>query len=584
MAKAVPRSLSFSLRKSPTGITGFDEITGGGLPKGRPTLVCGGAGCGKTVFGMEVLLKGALQYGEPGVFISFEETLDDLEKNFASLGYDLKAMQRRKLLAVDHIRVEKREIEETGEYDLEGLFVRLAYAIDSVKAKRIVIDTIESLFSGLTNEGILRAELRRLFGWLKDRGITAVITGEKGENTHTRYGLEEYVADCVLFLDFRVLDQIATRRLRVVKYRGSAHGKDEYPFIIGGDGMSVLPITSLGLNYKVSRERVSTGVPRLDAMLGDKGCFRGSSILVSGTAGTGKSSFAAQFAQAACARGERCLYFAFEESPDQVVRNMSSIGINLAAPLKRGLLEFNAVRPSMHGLEEHLVNFHLLISRFKPAVVVIDPISNLIAAGTRNEVKSLVTRLFDYLKQQGITTLITTLTHYTQQLERSEEEISSLIDTWILLRDIEVNGERNRGIYILKSRGMAHSNQIREVRLSDRGIDLVDVYLGPGGVLTGSARTALEAQERAAEQAGRNLTDRKIRELRYKREALEARITALRAEFAADSQEMQRLRTEEDLRMAEKKKDRDAMARLRKADAAAKTGGRKKGRTGRLKK
>ena len=557
------------LQKAPTGITGFDEISGGGLPRGRPTLVCGASGCGKTVFGMEFLLQGAALYGEPGVFISFEESTPELVKNFASLGYDLVAMERRKLLAMDYIHIEKQEIEETGEYDLEGLFVRLAYAIDSVGAKRIVIDTVESLFSGLTNQGILRAELRRLFEWLKKRGMTAIITGEKGENTLTRYGLEEYVADCVILLDFRVRDQIATRRLRIVKYRGSAHGADEYPFIIDSEGISILPITSLGLNYKVSRERMPTGVPRLDTMLGGKGYFRGSTVLLAGTAGTGKSSLAAKFAESASARGERCLYFAFEESPDQIIRNMSSIGIDLAAPLKRGVLEFSAIRPSLRGLEEHLVSFHLLVSRFKPTVVVIDPITNLIAVGTRTEVKSLITRLFDYLKQQGITTFITSLTHSGEALEKTGDEISSLIDTWIMLRDIEINGERNRSIYILKSRGMAHSNQIREFKLSDKGIELLDVYLGPGGVLTGSARAALEAQEQASERESKTLSDRRIREREYKHEALEARIASLRADFEAESQEMKHLIDENGQRQTAEKKRRAEMARLRRADVKA---------------
>ncbi len=555
------------LEKSPTGIKGFEEISYGGLPKGRPTLVCGSAGCGKTLFAMEFLVRGATEFNEPGVFVSFEETPPDLGKNFASMGFDLKDLVSRKLIAMDHIFIERQEIEETGEYDLEGLFIRLAYAIESIGAKRIALDTVEALFSGLSNQGILRAELRRLFQWLKDRGITAVITGESGEKTLTRYGLEEYVADCVIFLDFRVREQISTRRLRIVKYRGSAHGSDEYPFLIDSDGMSILPVTSLGLDYSVSNERISSGIPRLDSMLGGKGYYRGSTILVSGTAGTGKSSFAAKIAESACARGERCLYFAFEESPSQIIRNMASIGIDLATPAKKGLLKCHASRPSLHGLELHLVTFHSLVNEFKPQVVIIDPISNLASVGTSIEVKSLLTRLLDYLKQIKVTTVLTNLTHAGGvSLERTDEEISSLIDTWILLRDIEINGERNRAIYILKSRGMPHSNQIREVMLSDRGIDLLDVYLGPGGVLTGSARAAQEVREKVESTNVDIETRRRIRETERRRKVLEAKIEALRAEFDSETEEMQAMASAVKERREDLVKEKAEMARLRKAD------------------
>ncbi len=554
------------LSKSPTGIKGFEEISNGGLPKGRPTLVCGSAGCGKTVFAMEFLLHGATQFNEPGVFVSFEETPPDLEKNFASMGFDVKDLESRNLIAMDHIYIERQEIEETGEYDLEGLFIRLAYAIDSIGAKRIALDTVEALFGGLSNEGILRAELRRLFLWLKNRGVTAVITGESGDKTLTRYGLEEYVADCVITLDFRVREQISTRRLRIVKYRGSAHGADEYPFLINSSGISILPVTSLGLDYGVSTERISTGVPRLDSMLGGKGYFRGSTILISGTAGTGKSSFSAKFAETTCGRGERCLYFAFEESPEQIVRNMSSIGIDLATPVKKGLLKFHASRPSLHGLETHLVTFHNLITEFKPQVVIIDPVSNLTAVGSSIEVKSILTRLFDFLKKIKVTTLLTDLAHFGGSLERTNEEISSLIDTWILLRDIEINGERNRGLYILKSRGMAHSNQIREVLLSDKGIDLVDVYLGPGGVLTGSARSAQEAREREESADTDVAVSMRMREAERRRKVLEAKIAALRAEFESEAEEIQFLAASEKQKREDLMRERSEMARLRKAD------------------
>jgi circadian clock protein KaiC len=564
MAKLIGPTI---LEKSPTGVKGFDEISNGGLPKGRATLVCGSAGCGKTLFGMEFLVRGALQFKEPGVYVSFEETSDDLHRNFASLGFDLKDLVARNLIAMDYIHIEKSEIEETGEYDLEALFVRLAYAIDTVKAKRVVLDTIEALFSGLSNAGILRAELRRLFRWLNDRGITAVITGESGEKTLTRHGLEEYVADCVILLDFRIREQIATRRLRIVKYRGSSHGADEYPFLIDEKGISILPVTSLGLNYGVATERISTGVPRLDAMLGGKGFYRGSTVLVSGTAGTGKSSLSAKFVESASKRGERCLYFAFEESPDQIVRNMKSIGIDLEASYKKGNLKFHSTRPSLYGLEMHLVTFHKLITEFKPQVVVIDPVSNLKAAGELVEIKSMLTRLFDFLKMSRITTIITNLSHGGTDMERTNEEISSLIDTWILLRDIEINGERNRGLYILKSRGMVHSNQIREFLLSDRGIDLIDVYLGPEGVLTGSARAAQEAKANVGAELYQREMARKIREHERKRNVLEAKIKELRAEFESESEELRYITDENEKRRENMERDRSQMARLRKADS-----------------
>jgi circadian clock protein KaiC len=564
------------LDKCPTGIRGFDEVSNGGLPKGRPTLICGSAGCGKTVLAMEFLLRGAIQFKEPGVFVSFEETPKDLNQNFSSLGYDLNDLIARKLIAMDHVYIERSEIEETGEYDLEGLFIRLAHAIDSIKAKRIVLDTIESLFSGLSNEGILRAELRRLVHWLKDRGITAIVTGESGEKSITRYGLEEYVADCVILLDFRVREQISTRRLRIIKYRGSSHGADEYPFLIEKTGISILPVTSLGLEHTVSSERISSGIPRLDSMLAGKGFYRGSTILISGTAGTGKTSFANKFVESACRRGERCLYLAFEESADQIMRNMKSIGTDLAPWVKKGRLKFHASRPSLYGLEMHLVTIHNLIADFKPRIVIVDPVSNLTVVGSSVEVKSVLTRLFDYLKAAHITTLLTDLVHFGNNLESTNEEISSLIDTWILLRDIEINGERNRGLYILKSRGMAHSNQIREVLLSDRGIELVDVYLGAGGVLTGSARVAQEAKEKAEARDYQRDVDRKMREQERKRKVLEAKIEGLRAEFEMESEELRFMAAEEKKKRNGAISERAEMARLRKADRS--THSRKKGK------
>ena len=538
------------LEKCPTGIRGLDEITKGGLPRGRSTLICGSAGSGKTLFAMEFLMRGAMDYGEPGVFMTFEETPEDLAKNFISLGFDLPDMVSRGLIATDHVYIARSEIEETGEYDLEGLFIRLGNAIDSIGAKRVVLDTIEALFSGLSNAAILRAELRRLFHWLKERGVTAIVTGESGDKTLTRYGLEEYVADCVILLDFRIEEQIATRRLRIVKYRGSSHGSDEYPFLIDDRGVSILPISSLGLDYPVSTERISTGVPKLDSMLDGKGFYRGSTILVSGTAGTGKTSLSATFADAACLRGERCLYFAFEESPRQIIRNMGSIGIDLGRWVKKGLLKFHSARPTLYGLEMHLVTFHKAIEEFKPRVFIVDPISNLIAAGTASAVKSILTRLIDYLKMNEITTFLTDLTHFGGSLERTSEEISSLIDTWLLLRDIELRGERNRGLYILKSRGMAHSNQIQEFLLTNQGIDLIDIYTGSGEALTGSARAVQEAEEKASELARQYEADRRQREQERKRKALEAKIAALRAEFDAESEELHLMAEEERKRQA----------------------------------
>jgi circadian clock protein KaiC len=523
------------LPKSSTGIQGLDELTGGGFPQGRPTLVCGGAGCGKTLLSMEFLIHGALRYGEPGVFMAFEETVADLTQNVASLGFDLDDLVARKLLALDFVRVDRDELEQSGDYDLEGLFIRLGHAIDRIGAKRVVLDTIESLFLGLPNQAILRAELRRLFRWLKDKGVTAVITGERGSDplALTRQGLEEYVSDCVIVLDHRVTGMVSSRRLRVVKYRGSTHGTNEYPFLIDEDGISVLPITSLGLQHEVSVERVPTGVTGLDAMLGGAGYFRGSSVLVSGTAGTGKSSLAAHFSAAACRRGERVLYFAFEESCSQIVRNMGSIGIDLQPFLDGNLLQIHAARPTLSGLEMHLATMLKDIARFNPQVVVIDPVNSFVTVGNENDVKLMLLRLVDALKLKQITGFFTSLNTGGDAMEQTDIAISSLIDTWLLVRDMESGGERNRGLYILKSRGMPHSNQIREFSLTAQGIELRDAYIGPAGVLTGSARLAQEAQERASQILSDQEIQRKQVELNCKREAMEAQILAIRAQFAA---------------------------------------------------
>src|SRR5262245_53092249 len=557
------------LPKTPTGIQGLDEITFGGLPKGRPTLVCGSAGCGKTLLSIEFLVHGITQFNEPGVFIAFEETEEDLRKNVASLGYDLKELADRKKLVIDYVHIERSEIEETGEYDLEGLLVRLGYAIDSSGAKRVVLDTIESIFAGLPNPSILRAELRRLFRWLREKGVTAIVTGERGDGTLTRQGLEEYVSDCVILLDHRTREQISTRRLQIVKYRGSSHGTNEYPFLIDEDGISVLPITSVGLQHKASSDRVSSGVPRLDTMLGGKGYFRGTSILVSGTAGTGKSSLAAHFVNAACRRGERCAYFATEESPDLIVRNMRSIGIDLGPWVKKGLVRFDSTRPTFHGLEMHLLRIHKMVTEAKAKIVVIDPITSYISLGDTLEVKSMLTRLIDFFKAQQITALFTSLTEGGSTAEESEVGISSLIDTWILVRTLESNGERNRGIWVLKSRGMPHSNQIREFVFTDHGIDLLDVYIGSEGVLTGTARAAREAKERAEVLMHRQELEQKQRNLERKNKALEAKIAALRAEFEAESEEMEKEILEGKQRAGVIEQDRTAMALTRQADASS---------------
>ncbi len=528
------------LEKAPTGIIGLDEVTLGGLPRGRATLICGSAGCGKTMLGVEFLVNGIREYGEPGVFVAFEETKNELVVNSASLDFDLGKLVREGKLAIDHVHVDPNEISETGEYDLEGLFIRLKYAIESVGAKRVVLDTIETLFSGFSNTAILRGEIRRLFQYLKSFGVTAIITGERGEGSLTRYGLEEYVADCVILLDHRVRDQITTRRIRIVKYRGSSHGTNEYPFIIDEQGFSVLPVTSMALNHKVSSQVISTGVPDLDLMLGVGGYYRGSTVLMSGTAGMGKSSFAAALARSACERGERVLYFAFEESEKQIVRNMRSVGNDLQPHLDSGRLRIVAQRPFLYGLEMHLVSMHKEIKRFRPAVVVVDPISNLISAGTEREVTAMLTLLIDFLKGEGITGFFTVLTENGGRLETSDVGISSLIDTWMLVRDIEISGERNRGLYVLKSRGMNHSNQIREFLLSTKGIKLVEVYLGPSGMLTGSARVALEEHERAASIRQADDQELKLAQLERRRKAMEAQIEALRADFEADAAEVKK--------------------------------------------
>ena len=556
------------LPKSPTGIEGLDEITEGGLPLGRPTLVCGSAGCGKTLMAIEFLVRGIELYNEPGVLMTFEETADELAANVASLGFDLRQLQADKMLRLDHVHLDRSEMEESGEYDLDGLFIRLGYAIDAIGAKRVVLDTIEVLFSSFTNQAVLRSEIRRLFRWLKDRGVTTIITAERGEGTLTRQGLEEYVSDCVILLDNRVIDQITTRRLRIVKYRGSTHGTNEYPYLISESGLSVLPVTSLRLEYAISNEIISTGVPGLDAMFAQRGWYRGSSTLLTGTAGTAKTTLAAAFAAETCRRGERCLFFAFEESPAQLIRNMRSVGLDLQPYLDQDLLRIEASRPTLNGLERHLVTLHRDVREFRPQAVVIDPISNLISVGSLSEVRSMLTRMIDFLKVSNITAFFTALVSGRHgQLELTEEGVSSLVDTWISVRDLEGIGERNRGLSILKARGIAHSNQVREFVITSHGIELLDVIIGPAGIITGAARLTQRIQEEAQLAVQQHETERRDRELERKRRVLEATIANLRTEFESVEEELRHLSRQEQARDAAQRAGHAALAAGGDADA-----------------
>ena len=561
-----------ALRKSPTGIRGLDLITEGGLPSGRPTLLCGNAGCGKTLLALEFLVHGATALGEPGVFMSFEESPRDLAENARSLGIDLDGLVAAKQLVIDYVHIERGEIDETGDYDLEGLFIRLGLAIDTIGAKRVVLDTIEAVFSGLSNDGILRAELRRMFRWLKDRGVTAIITGERGGETLTRHGLEEYVSDCVVLLDHRVADQVATRRLRVVKYRGSSHGTNEYPFLIDASGIEVLPVTSLQLDHPVSDERISTGVPDLDTMLEGRGYYRGSSVLISGTAGSGKTALVSHAVVAACARGERVLFFGFEESPDQILRNMRSIGLDLARPLGEGLLRFDCSRPTLRGLEAHLTAMHRRIRTFAPDLVVVDPISSLATVGSSADVRAMLLRLMDHLKSQGVTAMYTSLTIGGEESEEtSAVGISSLIDTWLLVRDIEAGGERNRGLFVIKSRGMAHSNQVREFLITSNGIQLTEVYLSGEGMFTGSARVAHEAHVRQVEAQRSAARELKRRALENRRRALESQVAALRLQFEAETKELEHALALETAQEGLERQDRARLARSRRISGNGET-------------
>lgn len=554
------------LRKCPTGIKGLDEITDGGLPLGRTTLICGTAGCGKTLMGMEFIVRGILNYSEPGVFMAFEETAAELTQNVASLGWDLEELTATEKLSIDYVYIDPQEIEETGDYDLEALFIRLGSAIDAIGAKRVVLDTVEVLFSGLSNAAIVRAELRRLFRWLKTKGVTAIVTGEKGENSLTRYGIEEYVSDCVIRLDHRLYEDISTRKLQIVKYRGSSHGTNDYPFLINSDGITVLPITSVGLDHTVTHERISSGIERLDTMLGGEGYFRGSSILITGTAGTGKTTLAAHFAEATCRRGERCLYFAFEEAPQQIIRNMQSVGINLPEFVNQGLLRFQARRPTAYGLEMHLVQIHSLIKKFQPTVVIIDPMSNLTMGGTLLQAKAFLFRLIDLLKYQQITVFLTNLIQGGIPVEQTEIGVSSLMDTWLEVRFVESNGERNRVFFILKSRGMEHSNQVRELKLTKQGVELVDVYLGEGMVLTGTARRIQEEKEKAVNLTRKQEFERKHRDFARQKAIVQSQITALQAQLEREEENIEQMMQEEQSHQDSLQQNRVAIAQLRQAD------------------
>ncbi len=463
------------LPKCPTGIKGFDQITAGGLPKNRITLICGSAGSGKTLLGIDFLIKGAANYHEPGIFMSFEETEEELYKDVASLSLDLQGLVSQKKILLEHVLLGRRDIQEL-DFNLEGLFIRLEHAIDAIGAKRVVLDSIESLFAGLTDAGMLRLEIKRLFRWLKNKHVTAIVTGEPGEGSYTRHGLEEYISDCIILLDNRVNQEMAIRRIRVIKYRGSNHGTNEYPFVIDKDGLSVIPITSAGLDQPGTAKRVSTGIPSLDKMFQGGGFTRGSTILISGTAGTGKTSLAAAFAVERCKRGERCLFLSYEESSGQLIQNMSSIDIHLGPLVEKGLLRIVSTRPSFFGLEMHLLDLYKTIEEFKPQAVVIDPLTSLIAEGSQREIQSMVTRMIDLLKSKCITGLFTSLVSSTAQNYTSGEVgVSSLIDTWLVVRELEEEAgkRRIRGLYIVKSRGMGHSSDVHKLVLSDDGISIV---------------------------------------------------------------------------------------------------------------
>jgi len=478
-----------TIPKTATGIPGLDQILNGGLPKGRVTLVVGNSGTGKTLLGIEFLVNGIRQHDENAILVTFEESASKVTENVSSLGFDLNNLQDDGKLTVMAFKVDLPE-KNRGYFDFSPLLVLLEEAIVCIGAKRVVLDTIELLFGAYSDQTTARIELVKLMRWLEDRGVTAIITGESGNNALTRFGIEEYVSDCVIVLDHRVREEISTRLLRVMKYRGSVHGTNEYPFLIAKNGFIVLPVSSLSLDYAVSRERVSVGVPELDEMLSG-GPYRGSTTLVTGVSGTGKTSVAMSMVNAACARGERSLVLLYEESAFQLERDMGSIGINLKRWTDSGMLKIWASRPLEYGLENHLAIFINMLESFKPAIVAIDGLTAFSRGGFDPDVFIFITRKIGILKARGITTVLTTLKKDVED-ESSSLHISSLTDTGILLRNIEKNGERNRLLAVTKSRGTAHSNQLREFTLSSDGIRLVDVYIGPDGILVGSERRAQE--------------------------------------------------------------------------------------------
>jgi circadian clock protein KaiC len=568
LAGLMDAAVGEELEKAPTGITGLDQITGGGLPLGRVTLVAGSAGAGKTLLGMEFLVAGAREYAEPGVLVSFEESAAKVALNVRSLGFDVEQLRRDGLLDVLSFQVDPAEIATSGEFDFGPLFAILEDAIERIGARRVVLDTIEVLFGAFGDDATVRSELSRLARWLEARGITAIVTGERGDKSLTRHGIEEYVTDCVILLDHRVNDEISTRRLRVVKYRGSAHGTNEYPFLISARGFVVLPVTSIALDYQASDERIPTGIARLDHMLGG-GLFRGSTLLVSGTAGTGKTSVGAHLAHAACARGERALLVLFEESPLQYLRNMRSIGLDLRPWVDAGLLRIWAARQSTFGMETHLAVLARLIEEETPAVAVLDGIAGL-AGALAPEALSMVARKIDLLKTHGVTTLITALSPGD---EASTVSVSAMVDTWLLLRNVETDGERNRLLFVLKSRGTAHSNQVREFVLTDHGVELVDVYIGASGVLAGSARVAQLAAQRNAEVRQDAELSRRRRDLHRSVIEREAHLVSVQDQLDAERTEIERIDLRERHEAADTEADRSAMATRRWADAAPSSGG-----------
>ncbi|WP_240236172.1 circadian clock protein KaiC [Nocardioides sp. CFH 31398] len=517
------------LEKAATGIEGFDDITFGGLPRARATIVTGAAGSGKSMFGVEFLAQGARAYGEPGVLLSFEETADELVANAASIGVDLRAMADEGTLVVDSAAGDLDDLVQSGAFDLEGLLLRLAAAIDAVGARRVVLDTVETLFSTLPDETTVRREFARLLRWLKERDLTVVVTAERGQQGRlTRHGIEEYVSDCVVVLDHRVEDEVATRRMRVAKYRGSPHGTNEFPFLISGRGLVVMPLHHDELT-EVSEERVSLGIPELDTMVGG-GVFRGSTIMISGSAGTGKTSIAACAADAACRRGEKALFLSFEEPSGQVVRNMRSIGLDLQHWIDKGLLVVQHMRPAITGLEAHLASLHMILDEHPAEVVVLDAVASLSRGVASYASASAVARDIAMLRLRGATTVLTALAG-THDDPHTDVSASSLVDAWLLVRNVENDGERNRLLMTIKNRGSFHSNQVREFLLTDDGPRLVDVFVGPDGVLTGSAREQQEARDASTEDARRRDQERRRASIERRREEVEAQIATLRRQL-----------------------------------------------------